>query len=174
MPFFDNRLIELAYSLPDALRFGSRIYRKMLLGRFPDYYKSIPWQKTGVPIGYSDKLAKLVHYGKRVRRKLSVLTEGLIANPYSSQGYANYDEWIRNEPARSFFGKLLSNPDALYPAYLPREAVKSCWDSHLAGTNNSQALCRYATFEIWLQQVFEKKFRPDRPVSIHQGAPVVT
>ncbi|SDT59630.1 asparagine synthase-related protein [Bradyrhizobium canariense] len=160
MPFYDNRLIEFVYSLPDTLRYGSRIYRRMLLSRFPEYFGSIPWQKTGVPIGYPDKLTKLIHYGKRVRRKLSVLTGGLVANPYHLHGFSDYDEWIRNEPARSFFDKLFSNPEALYPAYLPRETVKSCWDNHLAGKNNSQKLCRYATFEIWLQQAFEKKMRP--------------
>lgn len=160
MPFFDNRLIEFVYSVPDTLRFGSRIYRKMLLRKFPTYFKSIPWQKTGVPIGYPDKFTKLIQYERRVRRKLSVLTGGMMANPYKSNSFADYDQWIRNDPARSFFGKLLDSPDALYQAYLPKETVKSCWDRHLAGMNNSQALCRYATLEIWLQQVFEGRLRP--------------
>jgi asparagine synthase (glutamine-hydrolysing) len=163
MPFYDNRLVEFSYSLPDALRFGSRIYNRMLLHRFPAYYKSIPWQKTGVPIGYPDKIVKLIYFEKRVRRKLSSLIHGLVTYP----DYVDYDRWIRDEPARSFFTKLFSNPDALYPAYLPRETIKSCWDNQLAGKNNSQKLCRYATFEIWLQQAFEKKFRPDRFLSSH-------
>jgi asparagine synthase (glutamine-hydrolysing) len=157
MPFYDNKLLEFAYSLPDALRYGSRIYRKMLLLKFPAYFKSIPWQKTGVPIGYPDSLAKLFNFEKRVRRKLSTLSGGFIANPLSS--YENYADWVRSEPNCYFFDQLFSNPKAIYPAYLPRKVVQSDWNNHLAGQDNSSKVCRYATFEIWLQQIFEKKFR---------------
>jgi asparagine synthase (glutamine-hydrolysing) len=166
LPFYDNGLMELAYSLPDALRYKSHIYRRMLLNKFPDYYKAIPWQKTGVPIGYPDWFTKVVEYGRRGRRKLSRLTGGMVADPYASQGFADYDGWMRSEPARSFLGKLFRNSQARYAEYLPVEAVESCWQSHLGGKNNAQVLCRYATFEIWLQQVFEKNMRPAKLESL--------
>ena len=110
-----------------------------------------------------------MNYNGVPRRKLSVWTKGILANPYASHGFADYDDWIRSESARSFFGRLLNNPDAIYSAYLPAETVKLDWESHFAGKNAAQALCRYATFEIWLQQGFEKKMRPFLFVRSHDS-----
>jgi asparagine synthase (glutamine-hydrolysing) len=160
LPFVDNRLMEFVYSLPDALRFKSHIYRKMLLARFPQYFRSIPWQKTGIPISYSESRAKLIHLGRRIRRKLSKLSKGLVQDPFASQGFSNYDLWLREEPARSLFDELFTSPDALYPKYLPRETVTAMWAEHLSGKNHATMLCRYATFEIWLKQAFYGKYRP--------------
>ena len=49
-PFFDNDLMTCAFSIPEHMQANSTIYKKMLLAAFPDYFRDIPWQKTGVTI----------------------------------------------------------------------------------------------------------------------------
>jgi asparagine synthase (glutamine-hydrolysing) len=51
----------------------------------------------------------------------------------------------------------LNNPTAIYPEYLPQSAVQTAWDDHMRGADHTDEIFKYATFEIWLQQAFEKK-----------------
>jgi asparagine synthase (glutamine-hydrolysing) len=162
LPFIDNKVVEFAYSLPDFLRFDGKIYQKMLLLKFPKFYRTIPWQKTGYPIGIPDSAKRILNLIQRGRRKLSAITGGLVSNSFqTSYDYVNYPDWLRREPARTVFEKLFHNPKAIYPEYLPRSAVELAWKDHLTGANHADELCRYATFEIWLQQAFERKLRTE-------------
>jgi asparagine synthase (glutamine-hydrolysing) len=167
MPFFDNKLLEFTFSLPDTLRFKSRIYNKMLLRRFPKLYRRIPWQKTGNPIAMRDSVAELLHLTLRARRKLSRLSGGFLHDPLFQTPYTDYPSWLRQEPARAVFSALLNNPKAIYSEYLSKSAVQSAWNDHLQGADNSDEIFKYATFEIWLQQAFEKKFRSEAEADVH-------
>jgi asparagine synthase (glutamine-hydrolysing) len=164
MPFYDNRLLEFSYSLPDSVRVHSHIYKKMLLRRFPEFYRRIPWQKTGFPIGISDNLANFLHLTRRARRKLSRLSGGLFRDPLSHRNYTDYPSWLRQEPSCTVFSALLNSPKAIYPEYLPKSEVQSAWNQHLRGADHADKVFKYATFEIWLQQVFEKTLRTEADV----------
>ena len=164
IPFYDNKLLEFSYSLPDSMRLKSHIYKTMLLRKFPEFYRRIPWQKTGNPIGMSDNVAKLLHVIRRVRRKVSRYSGGFFQDPFQSYEYVDYPDWLRREPARKVFSALFNHPKAIYPQYLPRSRVKFAWNEHLRGLDHAEELCRYLTFEIWLQQAFEKRFRTEEDV----------
>ena len=79
-----------------------------------------------------------------------------FTDPYTSTEPAR---WLRAEPARKLVTDVLSNPSAIYPELLSREQVTAEWDQHIRGSDHSVSLFRYLTIELWLQQVFEKKFR---------------
>jgi asparagine synthase (glutamine-hydrolysing) len=166
-PFFDNKLIEFVYSLPDKYRYQHYIYKKMLLKFFPKFYKAIPWQKTGYPIAWSEmrvKVAEQLHTSKLMRTLLNYF--GIRSNHNHYKDYANYAKWIRQEPALAFFNNLLCADDALYPEYIERELVLGTLQKHMNGQNLSDALCRYITFEIWLQQVFNGIHRNESNINI--------
>ena len=151
-PFFDNNLIEFLFSLPGFLRLRSRLYNRMLLRTFPNYFKTIPWRDTGVPIRWPRGLAWAAIQSRKVKARL--IRSGL--------GEAvDYPMWLRQDPARSFSNSLLRSSKAIYPDYISRKRVEADWDSHLNGVDHADAVCRYLTFEIWLQQVFEGRHRAD-------------
>ncbi len=154
-PFFDNGLIELVYSFSDNLRFGSSIYKKMLLSEFPEYYRNIPWQKTGYPISYPDGQVKMLKFKDRIRNKIG----RMLGRGKDFKNYTDYSAWLRREPARSVFEKHLKGPDRLYVEYISVTEVESRFDAHMNGEDHSDILCRYLTFEIWLQQIFNGKYR---------------
>lgn len=155
MPFYDNKLMEFIYSLPDKLRFEHNIYKCFVLRKFPDFFKAIPWQKTGLPINSPFFIEFLWNFRKRIFNKL--IRIGIKLN--KNHGYTDYPDWIREEPAKIFFKQVLVNPNALYPEYVSFKKVSFDLDSHFNGKDRSENLCRYLTFEIWLQQVFNGKYR---------------
>jgi asparagine synthase (glutamine-hydrolysing) len=155
-PDFDNDLIDFLYSLPDKYRYHSRIYNKMLLRYFPEYFRHIPWQKTGYPISLPYALVRLMSMGKS---GLRLVKEKLFGAAADNRNYSDYALWIRAEPAKSFFTEVLSNPQALYPGYVPQDKVLHELESHFLGEDFSVSLCRYLTLELWLQQVYNKRYR---------------
>ena len=167
-PFIDNRLQEFLYALPDAIVRDSNLYQKMLLDRFPQFYRSIPWQTTGEPIGASNLTRTLGKISQKAIGKVDVAFNkagvpiqlshrSKKVNP--NKEFANPAHWMRQEPTRAVFDKILNNRAALYPEYLDREQVKQDWKEHLNGRNLADRLSLTISLELWLQQVFEKRYR---------------
>lgn len=158
-PFFDNNFLELALAAPEDYKKNNRIYRMMLLKTFPSFFRNIPWQRTGSPIKWPNRREG---FEKRIltkkNRVLDVLSAcGLLSR--TNRGYADYANWVRQEPARTIFQDMLGNPSALYTQFISRERVMSCLAGHFGGRDHSEYLGRILTLEIWLQQVFESRFR---------------
>ena len=158
-PFFDNNLIELVYGIPDTLRYKSYIYNKMLLKTFPEYYNNIPWQKTGCPISYPKWATKLFVFKKKCVNKLKIESCRCGFN-FSTKELADYPALMRQEPAKSFFEKLLLSKRALYPEYINRNKVQGYLKNHMSRrANYHDELCLALTLELWLRQVFENEYR---------------
>jgi len=159
-PFFDNDLISLIFSIPESLRQGSYIYNKMLLSAFPEYYNTIPWQQTGCPISYPDQLVKLITFKNRIINKLKRESKRFGFNFTDLNNYTDYPNWLRQEPARSFFENILYSKNAIYSEYVDKTKVQKYLSDHMQNkANYHNELCTALTFELWLQQVFEGKYR---------------
>jgi asparagine synthase (glutamine-hydrolysing) len=158
-PFYDNDLIEYAYSLPDRLRFRSRVYNRMLLRTFPEYFKSIPWQSTGVPISYPRALRSFMYRTYRAGHRVSGWLDRFGLNYQDSREYTDYSAWIRRDPARSIFEALLLASTALVRRHVQAADIRRAWEEHMSGLDRAARLCRYLTLEIWLQQVLEGRYR---------------
>lgn len=162
-PFFDNNLIELVYAIPDALRYQSYIYNKLLLKTFPEYYSNIPWQSTGCPISYPRRLVELTKLKNRVINKLKRGFQRFGYNFKDLKGYTDYPAWIRQEPSKSFFEKLLLSKNAIYSEYIDKDKIHSHLMDHMEDkANYHNELCLALTFELWLQQVYEGTYRSSK------------
>lgn len=155
IPFFDNQLMELIMSIPARFRKDAFIYSKMLISAFPQYYESIPWQSTSLPISFTglhwNLFRKFHKYLRALIRRIPWMVD--------SESYTNYPEWIRNGKARELFDNIVINKDALINNYVDPLRIKKDVQSHMSGKNKSEVLGLYLTFEIWLQQFFNKRFR---------------
>ena len=166
-PFASKDLVDLALSIPENLRQHSEnvrqnsyIYKKMLLSTFPQYYNNIPWQRTGCPINYPRRVEQLVNFKYRIINKLKRESQKFGFNFKTSSKYTNYPSWIRQEPARSFFEKVLLSKEALYPEFIDKNKIHAYFKNHIERKANCHdELCLALTFELWLQQVFEGKYR---------------
>ena len=88
---------------------------------------------------------------------------GLQGRYYS--GYTDYVDWLASPPALGFVDALLRAPDALYPEYIARDRALAWWDAVLAGKDQATEVGSVLTVEIWLQQVYAGRYRPDSELS---------
>ena len=152
-PFFDNDLIEFVYSLPNEIRSNSYIYQKMLLKFFPATFKSIPWQKTGMPIGASKNIAR----GHRLYRGCRFLTNSLLRKISLSPmfkdntNYVDYNNWMRNnKELRKYIYDTLLSEKSMNRGYFNSDFIKKLIDDHIMGkTNHAQILGLFLTFELF-------------------------
>lgn len=156
LPFADNDLLVFSLEIPDRLRKDHVIYNRLLLKCFPDYFRSIPWQKTGRPITWGPRLSAAAALWSKAQNELRAKVPWLGPG---SRHFISHDQWIRQEPARSLLGKLIENPDALYPEYVDADEVRGLWRRHLAGEKLASRVGLHATFEVWLQQLFNREYR---------------
>ncbi|MDP8247761.1 MAG: asparagine synthase-related protein [Candidatus Tritonobacter lacicola] len=157
-PYFDNNLSNLIFSIPEKSTFS--IYRKMLLRSFPQFYNTIPYEKIGFPISYPIQIIKIAKFKNRIIRRLKHESLKFGVRFKDTKGYTDYALWIRREPARSFFEKLLMNKNAMYPEYVDKNKVYTYLTDHMERkANYHDELSLFLTFELWLQQVFEEKYR---------------
>lgn len=159
-PFASNKLIELAFSLPKNIRQDSYIYNKMLLRFFPKYYTDIPWQKTGYPISYPQRLIEFLQLKNYAVATFFHSFQRFGLHASTVWGYADYSAWIRQDPGRSFCEQVLLSKNALYPAYLNKKRILALLRNHMEGRSvYHDEIGLAVTFELWLQQVFKNKYR---------------
>jgi len=158
-PFLDNDLMFFTLSIPGQMRANMDIFNPMLLSKFETYFKKLSYEAYGLPIS-SPKVA--IVFNRAIRgAKRRLYNRGICSN--AVEGYTDYFQWTRNDPAKSLILSILNNKDAIYPEFVSREKVARDLKSHFYNKiNRSEQICRYLTFEIWLQQIFENKFRPER------------
>lgn len=159
-PFYDNDLLTFTLSLPVAMRRNSHFYRNALLLTFPDYFKTIPWQKIGIPISAPELVIRMRVLLSRILNRLTFKSGWFGFLRDRKKDYTDYASWLRVEPARSFFKNLLFSPDAIYPDYIDKKQVEKLWSQHDYGTDNSSFLCRYAAIEIWMRQILKNELIP--------------
>ena len=160
MPFFDNELYNLVTALPPDVRRKGFFYNNALLHNFTEYYKKIPWQQAGVPISLPPLLFQT---GTIYKRSLSRLKRKLqrIGFPiHDRKLYFNLSEMFDNDTNRKLMEEILSDKDSFYPQYMPDE--KFSINHPNIKSVNIEKICRILTFEIWMRQLNNPDFRPDR------------
>jgi hypothetical protein len=135
----------------------------MLLATFPKFYRKIPWQRVGVPISYPRTLIFASQKAGGALRRLRKAAARFGIRLESTHDFADYPEWIRKPPGHPLFERVLLSPSALYGEFISPLPVRRAWDEHMRGIDRSEQLFRVLTFELWLQQVFEQKYRSEIP-----------
>lgn len=151
-PFFDNKLVELVFSLPDNYRANNRLYSAMLQKFFPKYFMDIAWLTTGKPVGVIEKPS----IPTRAIRKGTRIFKRLVGMQSAQRGYTDYPTWIRNEKLAAQLEDLLNPETARYTLLVKEDLSKHWLEPHLKSTsvNNSNQILRAATIEIYLRKAF--------------------
>jgi asparagine synthase (glutamine-hydrolysing) len=90
IPFFSNALMEFAFSIPETLLAHSYVYNKMLLAKYPQFFDTIPWQSTGVPISSSRALVWTSQKARGASRRLRKVAGAFGVKFEAMQDYHNY------------------------------------------------------------------------------------
>jgi asparagine synthetase B (glutamine-hydrolysing) len=154
VPFMDNKLMELSYALPDAYRVNSRVYYRALLRKYPAFYKTIPNASSGVPLTEHPTLAYAL---RKKYNKLVYAVKYKLGIPTS---YTDVYNWIKVPETAAAIRQLLDPKTALYTQYTSENYVTKFLEPHVQGKHNyMKQVMGAVTVEIWLQQVFNKKYR---------------
>ncbi len=159
LPFFDYDLIRFTLSLPVEWRAESCIYRDMLLREFPLFFRTLPWQKTGLPISTPRAVEKAHSFMRRGWGKALRGTRRIFPSVDGNPDFTDYALWLRSEPTIILLPKLLLDKSSLLGDLMDMHPVRQEWERHLAGEDFAGRLCALMTAELWLQQAFTGKFR---------------
>lgn len=153
-PFLDLELAGMTLSLPREWLRGSRLYNAALLREFPEYFRDIPWERTGLPIS-SPPWRLALRRGTMRAQRLLQRASGRGPSP----GYADYPGWMRRGADADYLRSHLDR-DALLHRLVPPEETVERLRGHFAGADHSADLGRRLTIEIWL------RFLRDRGVQL--------
>jgi asparagine synthase (glutamine-hydrolysing) len=152
MPFFDNDLYDFLMALPADANPSRTFYWRALLHNFPEYYRSIPWQQSGVPISLPAPLFEAGFFRNRVLSRVKRKLQGWGLPVFDSKLHFNTStamDWKGNREAAE---RILTDKSALWPDYISGGAGFLL----NAGTKK---LCRVLTFEIWMRLLNDRGFR---------------
>jgi asparagine synthase (glutamine-hydrolysing) len=130
----------------------------MLLSRFPQYYRSIPWQKTGLPISARRWRYQLEATQQTFNRCIRFLGRCVkLPTASSAKQFADYACWMRQAPATRYLDSLLLSGVLFCSNYLDQEKVQRVTKELRAGTNGHiGTVGLLLTFEIYLRQLFDR------------------
>lgn len=137
-PFFDNKLIEFIYSIPDDFRKDNKLYSAMLLKFFPKFFKDIPWQKT--------------------RKNLDGRESQYLNSTNPIRGYMNYAGAIREKSILTEIFKIIDYEKSYYKNFTNIDAIETYLRPHLDSiqVNHIEKIFRFITTELYLRDVNAK------------------
>jgi len=156
LPFMDVQLMDLAYSMPDEYRAESKVYNQALLLQYPEFFKHIPDSNSGLPIAVTPSLRMKLHEKMNwmiyaVKYKLGIPTS-----------YTDVFNWLKEPQTAQEIRTMLDPRTALYAQYTKNNYVTLYLEPHLKGRRNyMKQIMGAITLEVWLQQLINKKYRPE-------------
>jgi asparagine synthase (glutamine-hydrolysing) len=145
-PFLDHQLQEYLFLLPPKTDFG-RLYNKMLIKRFPEYFVKIDNLNTGSRLFISNKLNYLSRGVRYIQSKAGF-------EKYSTK-YHNYPYWIKNHDNGLLSKYILSEDLKLYQ-YTDRQPIKKVIDDFFKTGKQLAVISRLISLNIFLEYGIDK------------------
>jgi len=160
IPYYDSDLYDFVMAVPQDIRKKGFLINKALLRNFPQYYKKIPWQKTGVPISLPPPLLNIGYFCNRISSRLKRKLHGYGLPIRDSKLYFNIHETFNDGGNRKLAERLLSDKDRIYPQYLTEDFTVFSLNKYQ--NIKLEKTCRILTFEIFMRQLTDPGFRPNQ------------
>lgn len=142
-PFFSNSVVDFAMSIPDSFRLNNKLYGTMLARHFPDFYKDIPWQKTGWPVSIDYPAG-------------DVPVESVAGCQLADdKAFINYAELIREPSVAAFLVDILGDGNACYKEFTNVDYFHDYLMLHLNNKeiNRCNKILRLLTCEVYFRHV---------------------
>ncbi|HTN08994.1 asparagine synthase-related protein [Agriterribacter sp.] len=140
-PFLDHQLQEYLFLLPKKTDFG-RLYNKMLIKYFPEYFVKIDNLNTGSRLFVSSRLNYLSRVFRYAQSKAGF-------EKYRTR-YHNYPYWIKNHNEGLLDQYILSKELKLYQ-YADPQPIKKAIDDFSKTGERSGTISRLITVNVFLE-----------------------
>lgn len=145
-PFLDHQLQEYLFQLPRTTEFG-RLYNKMLIEYFPEYFVKIDNLNTGSRLFVSNKLnyfSKMLTYAQSKAGFEKYRTK-----------YHNYPYWLKNHD-NGLMSKYVFPENLKLYQYVNDKPVKAVIAHYLKTGEHSALISRIITLGIFLNQAIDE------------------
>jgi len=152
MPFFDQQLLEKAFSLSPERRRYQAAYVESFKRKHPEC-AAVPWERTGRPVARGARQPPLP---ARLARGLRSRISGLLKKgPGNKIGHFDYAAELRQPgPLRDMVVDLLTDGTASERPWLQAKGIQTLLKGHFKGqANHLHPLSRALTLELFLRGV---------------------
>jgi asparagine synthase (glutamine-hydrolysing) len=159
-PFLDTDLVDFMLTIPPDLRYKQKLYRSMLIKRYPHLF-TLPTKNNlglGLNASYSSLfLMRSTSYLKMQTNALMHIFSDQNIFQNKNDNYMNYDELLRNNEEynmiiKKFLSKLQKRD------FFNCNFIEDIWRLHMKGDKNySMLFGLLATFELFLSNYVDKK-----------------
>ena len=143
-PFLDNDFINYLYGLSDEWRIDSRIYRDVLLKFFPNYFRTVIWQKNGEVIeGYNNKFISSEY----------IQVEDFTKNDVNRiKNYFDYKKWLTDKKYEGYLREQLRTNN-----YYNKTEIEKLLDIHYSSDVSTQKdiglLLTFSIFKKYIDDI---------------------
>lgn len=162
-PFMDNRFIDYIATIDHRRLANSELYNQMLMKYYPEFYKNIPWQKTGLLINTTPlrkRIARMKKWRmKRIKRSFSKVCcrFGIEYLARSRKSMADYFVWVNKPNNKKYIHELLTARETELCNYIEKKELASNVDDYLGDPLKTMRLLSLVTIEIWLRHIKDKR-----------------
>lgn len=150
IPFFDNDLLKHLITMPEHYRYNNKMYSTMLKRYYPDFFKTIPWQKTGFIVG-----PKNISVYKKLLRKVKRSFKN------KKYFYHDYPNWIKSKEIKHTLYNLFDKENSILFSLTNEHSYFQSLENHMykSRVDNSNLILRVATIELYLRMVFNQSVK---------------
>lgn len=162
-PFMDNRFIDYIATIDHRRLARSELYNQMLLKYYPEFYKSIPWQKSGLLINATPLRKRIARMKKRRMKPIKMSFSkmccrlGIEYLARSRKYMADYFVWVNKPNNKKYIHELLTARETEVCNYIERKELVSNVDDYLGDPRKTWRLLSLVTIEIWLRHIKGKR-----------------
>jgi asparagine synthase (glutamine-hydrolysing) len=157
-PFLDNDLIDFMMQAPVEFRKEKKLYKKMLMKKYPDLFRLPTKNNLGLPLHTNP--VRL--YVKRVlwflQLKLNLLSNRIVHHRLffnKNQNFIDYDDLLRTNIEYQMFVKTMVEKVKKQEFFNP-EYIDQLWLSHLTGKKNvAMIFGLLVTVELILEKFYD-------------------
>jgi len=157
IPYYDNELYSFVMAIPQEIRKKGILINKALLHNFSQYYESIPWQKTGVPISCPPILFQTRTLYNRLMSRIKRKLQCLSFHVSDTKLFFNLSETLRVKENFTQMTDILADKNSFYREYIPNDTAATSIHKH--ANLKLDRMCRILTFEIWMRLLNDTDFR---------------
>lgn len=151
-PFTDRALFAHFQRVPRQDRVGFGIYPQMLLRKYPALFESVPWQKTGMPIGTPSWRLQAVRGVRFARRRfLLPLARSIgIELPPRIRAYTADWEMTRMPPVEARIRETILRPGSIVAGVFGAPALRAALDAWFQrGSVPAQVIASLYVYEAY-------------------------
>jgi len=159
MPFLDNDVIDFMLGIPANLRVSQKLYKLMLVNRYPALFDLPVKNNWGLRFNTSGPARFLRRAALFSKMKANASSTRLIKrNIFLDQGknYIDYDDLLRqNDEYRSFMRGMIEK--VKQREYFDKDYIEHTWRLHMQGRGNHAMLFGLlVTFELFLERFVDE------------------